>query len=142
MVLAHRACPELRPLVAAEMEAARRTLDRVRERRRLVAREREAVPPARIRVEIAYRVREAADGAHHGDRPVAERDELAQPARLEPRRHEEEVRAGVDALRQRGVEAEREREPALLLRGEPAPLRLVHGIACAEHHELPAAGED
>src|SRR3989449_10003983 len=99
MVLAHRACPELRPLVTAEMEAARRTLDRIRERHRLVGREREAVPPARIGVEIAYRVREAADGSHDGDRPVAERDELAPPARLESRRPEEEGPAGGDALR-------------------------------------------
>src|SRR2546428_12976267 len=104
MVLAHRACPELRPLVTAEMEAARRTLDRVRERRRLVGREREAVPPARIGVEIAYRVREAADGAPDGDRPVAERDELAQPARLESGRHGERVAAG--AQRRTSVDIE------------------------------------
>src|SRR5438270_9424232 len=106
MVFAHRARPQARPCLAARAEPARRPLDGVRELGRVVLREGEAVPTARISVDVADRVREPADGADDGDRAVAQRDELPETARLEPRGHEEEVRPRVDALRKRRVEAE------------------------------------
>ena len=53
-------------------------------------------------------------------RPVAQRDHLALAARLEPRRHEEEVGAGVDPPGHHAVEALDERDLVRARRGEPS----------------------
>jgi hypothetical protein len=49
---------------------------------------------------------QAADGAYDRHRPVAHRVQLAQATWLEPRRHQEQVGAGVDAAGQRRLEAD------------------------------------
>ena len=51
-------------------------------------------------------------------RPVAQRDHLALAARLEARRHREQVRAGVDPARHRPVEPLDQRDPFRVGRGE------------------------
>src|SRR5689334_24738882 len=111
MVFVHRAAAQLVPLVSVAAERAQRARERTGERGPLVRREREAVAVSRMLVDVADGVGEPADGAHDGDRAVAQRDELTQTARLEARRHEEQVATGIDPLRQGGVEPEREEEP-------------------------------
>src|SRR5258706_2910911 len=99
VVLAHDAVDELAPRGAVCPVAHQRPIDRVAERVGCVARERESVAVARVRIHVAHRLGEAADGVDDRDRAVAERDELAEAARLEARGHEKEIAAGVDALR-------------------------------------------
>ena len=139
MVLAHDASNEVGPAVRAE--ALHRAIDRVAERLGLVAAERESVARS-IPIQVVDGLGEPADGVHDRHGPVAERDELTQAARLEARGHEKEIAAGVDALRERRVEAEREPELARVLLREVLPLRLVRGVARAEDDELTAAVED
>ena len=67
---------------------------------------------------------------------------MTEATRLKSRRHQEEVGARVDALRQRRVESEREREASLVLRGEVTPLLLVGRVAAAEDDELSALLEE
>src|SRR5258708_4481753 len=56
------------------------------------------------------RVGEPAGRPHDGERAVAKAVELIQAARLEPRRHEEEIRSRLDAVRPGGVEADERAE--------------------------------
>ena len=64
-------------------------------------------------------------------RPVAQRDHLALAARLEARRHHEEVGAGVDAPRHRPVEPLDERDLARVVRGDrPERLGDASGGRC------------
>src|SRR2546428_13980796 len=137
MVLPHDAFHERAPRGAAGAKARGRAADGFGDRVRGVAREGEAVRLCAVRVDITHRLREPADGVDDRDRPVAERDELPEAAGLESRGHEEEVASRVDALRERGVETEREPELARAPSREVFPLRLVRGIARAEDHELP-----
>src|SRR5438445_11163703 len=141
MVLVHRAAAQLVPKVAVAAERAQRTGERAGEGRSVVGREREAVAVARVIVEVADGVREAADRAHHGDGPVAERDELPEPARLEARRHEEEIASRVAALRERRVEPEREEQPRRIAFAQLPPALLVRGVAAPEDDELSATLE-
>ena len=86
-------------------------------RRRVV--EQEAGPVPGILVDVDDRVGQAARPARHGRRAVAHRDHLALAARLEPRRHQEEVGACVDPPGQVAVEALDDRDPARV--GPPRP---------------------
>src|SRR5436190_11521007 len=137
MIRAHRAGSQLLPRIPIGLVPVQRTADGIRERGRLVLREGEAVA-LRIRVHVADRGGESTDRAHDRDRSVAERDELSETAGLEPRGHEEEIRTGIDPLRQSRVETERQREASLVLRGEVTPLLLVGRVTGAEDDELPA----
>src|SRR5436309_126402 len=118
-----------------------RSLDGVGEGGRLVLGEREAVA-TRIGVDVAHRIREPANRANDRDRAVAERDQLAETAGLESRRHEEQVRARVDALGERRIEPEGEREPVFHLLRELAPALLIRRISCTEDDELGALLEE
>src|SRR5438067_1179785 len=69
------------------------------------------------------------------------RPTVDETARLEPRRHQEEVGPRVDPLRECAIEAQREREPSFVLRGEVAPFLLVGRVARSKDDELPALFE-
>ena len=76
---------------------------------------------------------------HHRHAAVAHGDHLIEPARLEPRRHQEDVAAGVDALLQRPVEGQERRD---LARDSWPPERFEHlvvaRLAGAHHDQLAA----
>ena len=76
------------------------------------------VPVARVGHLVDDRVGESADPMHDRRGPVAERDHLALAARLEARRHREEVGAGVDLAGHHPVEALDERHPRRVGRGD------------------------
>src|SRR5438132_5468404 len=141
MILAHRARAERKPWLPARAIAMQRAFDGVGEPGRFVLGEGEAVA-ARVSVNVAHGVREPADRANYRDRAVAERDQLAEAARLEPRRHEEHVRARIDALCERRIETEREGKPPLHLLGELAPALLVGGVPGSKHDELATLVEE
>ncbi len=69
-----------------------------------------------------------------GMRAVAKAVQLVEAARLEPRRHQEHVRSGLDEMRQPLVEPDRGRHAAGLPRRQPAPKLLVASLAAPEHH--------
>ena len=95
--------------------------------------------PAARRVDD--RVREAARPPDDRRRAVAQGDHLALAARLEPRRHQEHVRAGVDPPGHIAVEALDQRDPAGL-RGRERPQRVgERRVAAALDDEPGAAGE-
>ena len=141
MVLVHRAAAQLVPHVAVPAERAQRARQRAGERGAVVPREREPVPVPRMLVDVTHRVREAANGPHDGDRAVAQRDELTETARLESRRHEEQIAPRVDALRQCRIEAERQEESRRIPVTELAPPLLVRRVTGPEHDELRATLE-
>src|SRR5205823_815892 len=138
----HIPATQLDPDPTVAPERAQGARERPAERGPVVRREREAVPVARVLVDVAHGVREATDRAHDRDRPVAERDELTEPTRLEPRWHEEQIAARVDPLGERRVEAEREEEPRWIALAQLPPPLLVCGVAAPEHDELRAALEE
>ena len=94
----------------------------------------EANPVDRARSQ-SHRVGQAADAAHHRHRAVAQAVHLVEPARLEPRRHQEDVGARLDQVRQRLVEADArgDRDPGA--RRQRPPHVLVARLAGAEHDE-------
>ncbi len=69
------------------------------------------VPPARVGIGIDDGVGQAAAGTHDRRRAVAHGDELALAARLEARRHQEEIGARVDAAGLVTIEAIQHRDP-------------------------------
>ena len=121
------------PTAAPPRRAQRdRRLARRDQRRRRVARvEHEPGPRARVRRLVDDRVGQAAGPVDDRRRPVAQRDHLALPARLEPRRHREEVGAGVDPAGHRPVEPLDERDPvAGAPRRAPGTARPAPGRRC------------
>ena len=82
-----------------------------------------AVAEARRRVEVLDRVGEAARRAHDGDRAVAQRVHLREAARLVTRRHDRQVGAGEDLVRERLVVAFDERHARAMSVGEPRAAR-------------------
>ena len=107
-----------------------------RRRRRVV--EHEPGPRPRPLVRVDDRVREPAGPAHDRRRPVAQGDHLALPAGLEPRRHEEHVRARVDPAGHVAVEALDERDPARV-RGGQRPERVRERRVAAPLDDDPRA---
>src|SRR5207247_8550306 len=97
MILAHRARAKRKPWLPARAIAMQRSFDGVGEPGRFVLGEGEAVA-ARVSVNVAHGVREPAGRANYGDRAVAQRDQLAEAARLEARRDEEHGRASIDEM--------------------------------------------
>ena len=79
--------------------------------------------------------------ANDGQRSVAHGDHLGQAARLEQRRHEEQVGAGVHALGQRRIELDARGHGSGVLALEIAQGVLVVSIAGAEHGHLDTAGQ-
>jgi len=103
----------------------------------------EKTNPVAGRLAIAlHRVDEAARAAHDGQGAVAEAVQLVQAARLEARRHDEEVGACLDAVRAALVEP----EPRLELVGPPggqgAEVVLRVAVPGPEQHELQVPGEE
>ena len=103
-------------------------------------REREARALAGELVVGGHGVAETARLAYHGQGAVAHGDHLREAARLEERRHEEHVGAGIHAMREGVVECDARSAGARILIGEVAHRLLV--IAGAEHGHLHAAGKD
>src|SRR5581483_2362898 len=89
--------------VGVEREGA---MHRLSQRVRGVGVEAQAGASVRMRVHITHRVGESARRVYHGKGTVAHGDELPQPARLELAGHQEEVGSGIDAMRERVVEAD------------------------------------
>ena len=90
-------------------------------------------------VPVEHGVLEAADRAHHRHRAVAQRDHLRQAAGLVEARHDQQVRAGVDQVREFLVVADLEVAVGVVV--QPAlevPEVLVDAVlrAGAEQHEL------
>ena len=74
--------------------------------------------------------------SHHGNRPVAQADELPEAARLVVGGHHEEIGAGIDAVRERVVETDHGRHLRRVLVSQRAHALLVVGFARAEQREL------
>ena len=72
----------------------------------------ESVALLRDRVVVADAVGETTRRSDHRDRPVSECDQRRQSAGLEARGHPQHVRARIDALRHRRVEADDDRDLA------------------------------
>ena len=83
------------------------------------------MPAPGLLVHVDDRVRQAAGPAHDGRRAVAQRDHLALAARLEARRHQEQVGAGVDPAGQVAVEAldQRDAGPGRVAASARTPVR-------------------
>lgn len=131
MILAHAAIAQDRP-AAGVAEACQAARDRVGQVLGGVGVKAEAI----ALVAFAHGVVQAAGGAHDRDGAVAQRDQLAQAARLIARGHQERVAAGVDPLRQRRVEAQLDVDAggaAAHMLGE-GPLH--SRLAAAEQHQI------
>src|SRR5207302_8155836 len=96
----------------------------------------EAVAGLAHRVPVVDRVRQAAGGPYDRDRPVAQADQLPQSARLETRRHQEHVGAGVDVLGQYRLEADGGRDPGRVVAGVGSEQLLVARVPRTENDEL------
>ena len=79
---------------------------------------------------------EPSDRVDQRKRPVAQRVELVQPARLEPRGNDEYVGARLDPVGKPVVEAELRRYPAGIAGGKRRELLFQRGVTRAEVHEL------
>ena len=86
-------------------------------------------------------VGEAAGAADDRHRAVPHRDQLADPARLEPARHAEDVRTAVDLLREADVERDPRRDPRRMRRGEGPEAVLETRVAGPEHDQRAARVE-
>ena len=91
----------------------------------------------------SHGVVQPARAPHKRHRAVAQRDQLPQPARLVPRRHQEAVAAAVDALPERRVEVEPELHLLRMLRLELLQRPVQRLVARAEDrraaHRVPRA---
>src|SRR5262249_1083028 len=83
-------------------------LDRPNDRRveiyLVVSFEGKTISVAGRRIEVLNRIRQTTGMPNDRDTPVPQANQLTEATRLEPRRHQEHVRAGVDLLRERRVE--------------------------------------
>src|SRR5579864_1995612 len=139
-VLSHTGLLQLLP-DAAVAERAEGPLECLPQRGRLVRLEHESVgDPAHdgVRGRVHDRVRQPARLAHHRDGAVAQAVQLVEARRLVPGRHEEHVRAGLDAVGQRVVEPERHGDAPRVARPEGGEQFVVLGLAGAEEDELRA----
>src|SRR3989338_2384576 len=105
----HGAALERGPRGAAPIEG-QGPPDRGRQLRRLRRLEHHPVALRAVGGRLDDRVGQPARLADDGDRPVPHGDHLPQPARLEPRRHEEQIAARVDLPRQPVVERQPDRQ--------------------------------
>ena len=112
-----------RATCADPVKSARARVQRVEQRRAACTRgTRTRSVAARLRRVVAHGVGQAADGVDDRHGAVAQAVHLVQPARLEPRRHQEDVGARLDQVRQRLVEADARADP-IGMRARPAPAR-------------------
>ena len=81
-------------------------------------------------------VHQPAHLAHHRDRAVAHRQQLADAAGLEAAGHQEGIRAAVDQAGEGIVVGEEHREAAGVAGRHLPEARFVAAITRAEHHEL------
>ena len=105
---------------------------------RVVVEEREAVALAGGVVVAEHGIAQAAGLAHDRHGAVAQRDHLGQAARLKQRRHQEHVRAGIDAVRQLVVHLEARGHASRIGRLGPLEQIGVLGVAHAQHDQLEA----
>ena len=104
--------------------------------------EHEAGAVAGALVVVDHGVGEAAGRAHDRQRPVAQAVHLVQAARLEARRHQEEVAAGLDAVRPRVVEADPGGEAVAVLPRDPAKNRSASGSPVPRRTNWSVPAED
>jgi len=88
---------------------------------------------------ILHGIRQPARRADHRHRAVALAVHLVHAARLEPRRHQENVGAGFEQMRERLVEIQRDRDVGLMRGGQRCKLALELRVATPQHHELETA---
>ena len=84
---------------------------------------------------VANRIRQPADAPDDRHGAVAHAVHLVEPARLESRRHQEDVGARLDEVRQPLVEADARADAVAVQGREPSPEVLVARLAGAEHDE-------
>uniref|UniRef100_A0A804NXW4 Uncharacterized protein n=1 Tax=Zea mays TaxID=4577 RepID=A0A804NXW4_MAIZE len=135
-VLRHAARLQAAPALLVVPVRGEAVRERVDHPVRLRAVERPPEPGVVERVERRHRVPEPPHGVHHGHGPVRHGVELVQPARLEPRRHQQDVRARRDAVRQGHREPHPRAHLVAVLRLEPPQHVLQVGPPGAQHHEL------
>ena len=75
-------------------------------------------------------------------RAVALAVHLVHAARLEARGHEEDVRAGLDQVRERFVEADEEADVVRVMRLQPVQLLHEVAIAGADHRDLRGSADE
>ena len=141
-VLAHGVEPQLVEGLGIIPEQARAAEHGVAHLVAVEVGEREACALARHVVVGRHGVPEAARLANHGQGSVAHGDHLGEATGLKEARHEEQVRAGVHALGERGVELDARAHLTRVLALEVAQRILVLVVSRAEHRHLHAAGED
>ena len=93
------------------------------------------VPSPVPRVEIPHGVVQSPDGPHHRHGAVTQAVHLVQAAWLEPRRHQEQIRASLDQVRQRLIEADLRGHPIRMPRRQSEPQIFVSPFAVAEQHK-------
>src|SRR5215471_13019417 len=118
------------------------TDDRCEEVPRVVLVEGESGAGARHRVVVVDGVGKPARGPYDRNGAVPQRNQLSETTRLESRRHPQHVRAGVDALRERGVETDHRGNGARVLGGDAAEHVLVAAVTGADDDELQAESKD
>jgi len=91
---------------------------------------------------IDDRVGKPADPAHQRQSPVTQRVELGQAARLEARRDEDDIGAGIDQVRQTFIIADRNPDPSSIPFRRSCESLLEITVSRAEQRELPAARDE
>ena len=81
---------------------------------------------------VDHCILEAADTGDDGHRAIAERTKLRQPARLEPRRHDQRIRSGLNEMGQFLVITDHDADAAGLGFGRLLKASLQVGITAAE----------
>ncbi|BAH91878.1 Os02g0744800, partial [Oryza sativa Japonica Group] len=135
-VLRHAARLEPPPALLVVPVRVEAVPERVDHPVRLGAVERPPEPRVGERVERRHRVAEPAHGVHHGHGAVRHGVQLVQPARLEPRRHQEDVGARRDPVRQLHREPHPPAHLVVVLRLEPPQHLLQVRPPRAQHHHL------
>ncbi len=139
MVLRHP--PGLQfPPGPAVPERRNRLVERPQQGVTRVLREGESVAPAGAPIPGRHRVSQPARRMHDRDGPVPQAVELVQAAGLEPRRHQEEVAAGLDDMGQPLVEADPHADAIGIPIRQPQPLLLEPPGTAAEQDEGGAGG--
>ena len=83
-------------------------------------------------------IRQSADARYDGDCAISQGAKLRQPARLEPRRHHDRIRAGLDQMRQIFIIADQYADPTRIGYCRCPVTVLQVGISTSEHDHLHA----
>ena len=109
---------------------------------RVVVEEGKAVSFLGVLVVAEHRIAQAAGFTHDGYGAVAQAHHLAQAAGFKLRGHEEEIRAGIQTVRQLVIHGKTGCHLAAILLLGPAEQVGVAGLAHAKHHKLNVFGHD